>query len=387
MPTTATKGWKGAAALGCAALLGLGAGYVAFGSKKPGDGAAGPGVMAGGPPGGGGRGGGGMGGQRPPPVSIVKVSSEPVDEALTAIGTGRAVQSLVLSSDVSGNIIAINIKPGETVAEGAPLIVLEKREQEIALARARADYEIARTNGARFEGLRETEAASALESESARNQLTAATAALKQAQYNLERRTITAPFAGLVGLTTLAVGDYLQAGTRLTTIDDVSSLLVDFVVPESASPYVKPGLAITGTAQANDGLQVKGEIRAVDSRVDPASRTRRVEAVLPNPDGALVPGSTFRISLALEGRKGVLAPGLAVQWDRAGSFVWKVGADGNAERVPVVILKRNADSVLLDGGLSGGEEIVAEGADLVRAGAPLRRGGGGESVGGAASAR
>jgi RND family efflux transporter MFP subunit len=374
--------WKGAAALAAAAGLGLAVGFVAFGGGPSGKEAeSGPAAAADG-----GRGGGGFGGQRPPPVAFATVTSAPVDESLTAIGTGRAIQSLALSADVSGNIVEVLIAPGATVDEGAPLIRLESREQEIALARARADYGIAKTNAARFEGLRETEAASALEFEAARNQMTAATAALRQAEFDLDRRTIRAPFAGVLGLTTLAVGDYLTAGARLTTIDDVSSLLVDFVVPENASPYVTPGLKISAAAQANDGRGAIGEIRAVDSRVDPTSRTRRVEAILPNPDRALVPGSTFRITLAIAGRRGVIVPGLAVQWDRAGAFVWKVAADGTAERTPVVILKREAGAVLLDAGLEDGAEIVAEGADLVRAGVPLRRAGG-EGVGGAASAR
>lgn len=380
--TTGGQGWKGLAALAAAAGLGLAIGFVAFGGPGGESGPTaenGAQANAGGPR-------GGRGGQRPPPVTLARVRAAPADESLEAIGTGRAIQSLVLSADVSGNTVEVRVRSGAPVEAGAPLIMLEKRAQEIALARARADFEIARTNAARFEGLRESEAASALESEAARNQMTAATAALRQAQFDLERRTIRAPFAGIVGLTTLAVGDYVAAGASLTTIDDVSSLLVDFVIPENASPYVKPGMMIAATAQANGDLEVTGEIRAVDSRVDPASRTRRVEAALPNPEGVLVPGSTFRISLDLEGRQGVLAPGLAVQWDRAGAFVWKVAEDGTAVRTPVVILKRNADSVLLDAALADGEEIVAEGADLVRAGAPLRRAGG-EGVGGAASAR
>lgn len=382
MATTGGPIWKRAAALAAAAGLGLAVGFLASGGPGGGSGdPSGPGVQAGAGP----RGGSGSGGQRPPPVTLVPVSLAPAAETLTAIGTGRAIQSLTLASEVSGVIVSVLIDPGASVDAGAPLILLERREQEIALVRARADYGIARTNAARFEGLRQNEAASALEYEAARNQMIAATAALRQAEFDLERRTIRAPFPGVVGLTTLAVGDFLSAGAAVATIDDISSLLVDFTIPESASPYVRPGMKVAATAQANAGLAVTGEIRALDSRIDAASRTRRIEAVLPNPEGVLVPGSTFRISLGLEGRQGVVAPGLAVQWDRAGAYVWKVGADGAAERVPAVILKRNADSVVLDAALAEGDEIVAEGADLVRAGAPLRRARG-DGVGGAASA-
>ncbi|MEX0645853.1 MAG: efflux RND transporter periplasmic adaptor subunit, partial [Parvularculaceae bacterium] len=246
-----------------------------------------------------------------------------------------------------------------------------KREQEIAVARARADYDIAKTNAARFEGLVADEAASALEDEAARNELSAATAQLRQAEYELSRRTIRAPFAGVVGLTKLNIGDFLQAGSTVTTIDDVSSLLVDFVVPEGASAYVKEGLEVTAIAQASSGLEVKGRIRAVDSRVDSASRTRRIEAILANDENALIPGSTFAISLVAPGRQAIVVPGLALQWDRAGSFVWKAGPDGAAERVPVVVLQRNAQAILVESALTSSDLIVSEGAAMVRAGAAL----------------
>ena len=323
-------------------------------------------------PGGPGAGGPG-GGQRPPAVSFANPERTPLSEQLTAIGTGRALQSLTLTADVSGVIEKVNIEPGARIAAGAALVELEKREQEIALNRARAEYRIARTNAARFEGLRESEAASALEQEAAQNEMTAATAALQQAEYDLERRSIRAPFGGVVGLTELDVGDFLTTGMTVATIDDDSSLLVDFVVPENASTFVKAGMAVTAAARAGEAGAVKGVVRAIDSRVDSASRTRRVEAVLDNEKRALIPGSTFEIALAVEGRSGFLVPGLAIQWDRAGSYVWRKGADGAAERTPVVILKRTDDAVLVEGALSESDFIVAEGADLVRAGVPLGR--------------
>lgn len=314
---------------------------------------------------------GGERGQRPPPVTLVAAEFAPIDQTLSAIGTGRALQSLTLTADVSGIVEKIAIRPGEVAAEGAVLVQLEKREQEIAVARARADFDIAKTNAARFAGLVDDEAASALEYESAQNELSATTAALKQAEYNLDRRAIRAPFAGVVGLTALDIGDYVTAGAKVTTIDDVSSLIVDFLIPENASSFVKEGLEIAAVAQASGGRAVAGRIRAVDSRVDPATRSRHVEALLENPEGALIPGSTFAITLDAPGRPAIKAPGLAVQWDRAGAYVWKVGADGAAERVRAVILQRQADYVLIDAPLAPGDLIVAEGAEMVRPGVPL----------------
>jgi len=388
-PARSSFGFWGA--LAASAAIGLAIGVFVIGrpaeknaSEMAQGGGPGPGAFAGR---GGGPGAGGPGGmgQRPPPVAFAQPRRTPVDEQLTAIGTGRALQSLTLTADVSGVIERINIQPGARVAAGAPLIELEKREQEIALTRARAEYRIARTNAQRFAGLRESEAASALEQEAAQNELTAATAALQQAEYNLQRRTISAPFDGVVGLTYLNVGDLLTVGSTVTTIDDVSSLLVDFIVAEGASSYVVPGMKVTARARAGAGGGVTGVVRAVDSRVDSASRTRRVEAVLDNKDGALIPGSTFEIALDVKGRTGFLVPGLAIQWDRQGSHVWRMGADGTAERVPVVILKRTDTAVLVEAALAEADQIVSEGADLVRTGVPLRPPGRDAASGGASS--
>lgn len=358
---------KTAALVGGGLAVGLLAGIFVI-SGGEGDGA--PARMAGGP-GGPGGGPGGAGQQRPAAVTLVKPTTAPIDQNLNAIGTGRALQSLTLNAEVAGVIKEILIEPGQKVAAGAPLILLDKAAEEIAVARARADFNIAKTNSSRFEGLVADEAASALEFEAAQNEFSATRAALQQAEYELSRRTIRAPFAGIVGLTGLDVGDYVTSGTALTTIDDVSSLLVDFVIPEGASPFVHEGLEVGATAQASGGHAAKGRIRAIDSRIDPTSRTRRVEAVLANDDNALIPGATFSITLAVPGRQAIVLPGLAVQWDRAGSFVWRAGPNGAAERVAVIILQRNADTVQVEAALSSDDLIVSEGADLVRAGALL----------------
>jgi RND family efflux transporter MFP subunit len=321
----------------------------------------------------GGRGGqGGFGGfGAPPAVTMIPVSYASVTDSLTAVGTGRANQSLTLNAETAGVISRITIKPGEEVAAGAALLQLDDEQQRIAVDKARADFAIAKTNRDRFTGLRDLESASQQEYETAQNAFAAARASLEQADYNLSRRTVRAPFAGVLGLTALDVGDYLTVGAPITTIDDVSSLLVDFVVPESVAAQMKVGLELQAALQSADGRNVPARVRAVDSRIDPATRTRRIEAVLDNQDRSLLPGSTFAIALQLPGRQALSVPGLAIQYDRAGAYVWKRGADGGAERTPVTIVRRSADAVLIDAPLTATDEIVAEGGDQVRAGVPL----------------
>lgn len=331
-----------------------------------------------------------FGGQPAGAVTMERVQIEPLEQNLTAIGTGRAVQSVMLNAEVSGIIRRVVNTPGALVEEGFVLVELESEQQRIAVAKARADYAIARTNAQRFQGLVADNAASALEYESAQNTLTAAQAELRRAEFELSQRTVRAPFAGVVGITNLNIGDFLTVGAPIATIDDVTSLLVDFVIPETASTYVREGLEVTATAAASGGRVFEGAIRAVDSRIDPASRTRRVEAMLSNEDMSLVPGATFTINLAVPGRQAFSVPGLAVLWDRAGSYVWKRSPNGVAQRVPVTILQRTSQAILVEGPLLETDYVVAEGADLVRPGAPLpdpqpRSGVGLSSANGAAS--
>lgn len=329
---------------------------------------------------------GGPGG-RPPPIALTPVELAPVVSKVEAVGAGRARQSVALNAEVSGLVAKVHIRAGAQVKAGSPILSLVDDAERIALAKARADYAIADTNRKRYAELYGENAASNLEYETSRNTYAAAKAALDQAQYNLDRRTIRAPFDGALGLITLDPGDYLQVGAQVTTIDDLSALLVDFVVPERYASQIRPGLAFDAALDAEDGRTVKGVVKSVDSRIDTATRTRKIEASIDNSAGALLPGATFAISLVLPSRQTPAVPGLAVLYDRAGPYVWRRDGKGMAERVPVTIIERTADNILVDGPLKLGDLVVSEGADIVRPGAPLvdRTRLGGDADGGAAA--
>lgn len=330
-------------------------------------GGRGDGTRGGGRPG---MGGGGFGG-RPPSVSLEPVQMAPVVTAVNAVGSGRAKQSVTLNADVAGVVRRILMKSGADVKKGDALITLVDDAERIALAKARADFAIARTNAERYARLQREGAASQLEVEASRNEFAAARAAVDRADYDFSRRTIRAPFDGVTGLITLDPGDFVSVGAPVTTIDDVSELLVDFVVPEQSASLIKPGLVFDAVLDSDEGKSVKGVVRSVDSRIDIATRTRRIEAVVENADRTLLPGATFAIAIALPSRKIASAPSLAVLYDRAGAYVWRRNSDGAAERTPVTVVRRTDSAVLVEGPLSEGDLIVSEGADQVRPGVPL----------------
>ncbi|WP_375204485.1 efflux RND transporter periplasmic adaptor subunit [Hyphococcus sp.] len=314
--------------------------------------------------------GGGRGGYVPA-VSIITAEAASVGKTLDVIGEGRALKSVALTSEATGIVDEVNIAPGKRVSEGDVLLRLNDEQQRIALERARAQYPIAKANAERYEDLLNTEAASELEAEAAFNDYKAIEADLRAAQFAVQQRTIRAPFDGVIGLTEIEPGDYVRAGDVVTTLDDTSSIVIEFAVPQEAARNVEIGQKVTARLASGAGAPQEGAVTAIDSRVDPDTRTLRIEATFENEGGDLLPGAVFAVSTTSEGQPAVSVPGLSIQWDRAGPFVWKRGPEGDAVAAPVTILQRTDDIVLVSGEVKPGDLVVWEGADRVRRGSPL----------------
>lgn len=303
-------------------------------------------------------------------VVVVKVAMETIDDRVAAVGTGRAIRSLTISSQVAGVIDAVLFKSGEAVQAGQKLVQLESEAEDIAVKLAQVKVDEADANLKRYETLSERNAVASVQVQQARTALALAKAELEAKQYELRRRTILAPFAGVMGLTALGKGDYLQQGAAIATIDDRTSLLVAFVVAERVSGSLKLGQEVRATTPALPGLVTRGTITALDTRIDAASRTLRAEATLPNAENRLISGMTFSVEVRLPGEKLPMIPGIAIQWDRSGAFVW-VLADNKVRRVGVTIRQRDNDKVAVEAALKDGDQVVIEGTQGLRDGAPV----------------
>lgn len=319
-------------------------------------------------PGPGGRGGAGFSRAMTPAVTTARVAPASVGRTIDAVGYGRAAKSVTLVAEATGLVVAVPAKAGEAIAQGATVLKLDDAEQKIAVARARAQYPIAKANAERYADLYKDDSASKLEADTAFNAYKAAEADLKSAEYALSRRTIAAPFDGVVGLTEIEAGDYLRAGDIVTTIDDLSALIVEFSVPQEEAKDVAIGQAVSAILAGGSGAPIDGEVSAIDSRVDAASRTLKIEARFANAEGVLLPGATYAVSTTNEGAAALMVPGFAVQWDRTGAYVWKLDSDGSAVRAGVTILQRRDQAALVDGELSAGDIVIVEGADRIRPG-------------------
>jgi len=326
----------------------------------------------------------GAGGHGPGPIAPADPAGEaatlvfgaPVTRGLAnsrvaAIGDGRSVRSVAVTPLVGGRLEALETRSGATVEAGQVIARLDADLETIALERAELVVADAEVTYARVVALRQRGAATDVQEREARLALERARLEARDAALTLDRRTIRAPIAGIVGLLDVEPGMQVNIATAIATIDDRSSLLVDFRVPERVAGAIAVGDPVTATPLALPGLALEGEIAALDNRVDPDSRTLRVQAALPNADDRLRAGMAFAIDMRLPGDPFPEIDALAIQWDAEGAFVW-VERGGRAARVPVRIVQRNAERVLVAAALEPGERVVSEGVQRLREGAPIR---------------
>jgi RND family efflux transporter MFP subunit len=320
---------------------------------------------------GGRRGRRGRRGSRVARVVVAEVALRTIGNRVAAVGTGRALRSLTLTANVTGIIKSIGFAAGQTVKEGQPLVVLQSEAERIAVRQAQVKLRDAEATLARYQRLTAQNALAKVQLEQARTAVATAKTELEAKQYALKERTIVAPFDGVMGITKLVKGDFLKEGTAIATIDDRSQLIVEFVISERVASQLKLGNPVRLVTPALSGRVFQGKISALDTQVDTASRTLRVHAAVPNPDGRLISGMTFSVSLRIEGRSLPSMPGLAIQWDRNGAYVWRIGGENKAERVGVTIRRRENNMVSVEGKIAAGDKVVIEGHDNVRPGATV----------------
>lgn len=319
----------------------------------------------------GGFGGGGRGGGRAMVVVTAPVAMATINDRLSAIGEGAATQSVTVMSPASSTLRELRVSPGQDVAANDVIGVLDADAEEIAAERARLAFTDAETALTRTNELARANNATSVSVAAAQLAYDNARLELQNAELDLTRRTITTPIAGTVGLFQVSAGNAVTAQTVVTTIEDISSIKVSFWVPERYAPSITVGMPLTASAVALPGVSIDGTVSAVDNRIDTASRTLKVEAKVPNDDGRLRPGMSFSVSLGFPGENFPAVDPLAIQWSSEGSYLWKY-VDGKVERVPVEIIQRNSDGVLVKAELAAGDQVVTQGVQQLNPGAAVR---------------
>lgn len=309
--------------------------------------------------------------QQAPAITLIEIKMERLSERVAAVGSGRARQQVTLTTRVAGVIAEVLFEGGSKVEAGQPLLRLNSEPEAITVETATAQRAQAADTVDRYKQLNEGTITRVARAE-ADTALKVADAALRRARDDLDRMTIKAPFAGIMGLTNLEAGDYLAVGSPIASIDDRSTLLIEFTVPEAVAPAIKKGLPVRANLITRSGEIYNGMVQGVGTRIDPVSRTLTVRAEIPNPTLELIPGSTFSISVQLPAEEAPTVPALAIQWDREGAYVWRLAENNSVERVSVAILSRDGDRVLIDAALKAGDKVIHEGGGSLRAGQTVR---------------
>lgn len=304
------------------------------------------------------------------PVIVASTRIMQDDRTLSVIGTGFAARSITLRAPSSGEITELDIGPGRRFVEGDVLMRLDDVDARFAVSLAQRRFDQASDERARFRRLQDSGVAAAARLEQVETDFQVARIELERAQEALENRVLRAPFDGVTGLGSVEVGDRIATDDTIGTFDDRSIILVEFDVPEALLGRVSIGLGLIATTPSAQAREFVGQVSAIDSRLNAATRTARVRASIDNTADLLRPGASFALRLDLPGSDFPAVPELALQFSEGSLNVWRV-AEGVAQRVDVRLVRRRAGLVIVDGPLAEGDLIVVEGTQRLRSGSAV----------------
>jgi len=318
----------------------------------------------------------------PPPeaVTTLVVKEERWPTTQRSIGTVAAVRGVVVSADLAGVVETISFDSGRAVREGDVLLRLDARQEEAQLKAAAAQLELAKMNLDRMNGLVGKGVASKAEQDRAAAEHKQAEARVGEIRATIARKTVRAPFSGVVGIRQVNAGQYLNPGDPIAPVQALDPVYVNFSVPQQDLAPLRPGVSVHVTGEGFEGERV-GRISAVDSLIDEATRNARVQAELRNPDHALRPGMFVNAEVHVgEGDMVVALPASAILHAPYGDSVFIVttmkGPNGEGYRGVrqqfVKLGPSRGDQVAVLGGVNPGDEVVTSGVFKLRNGAAVQ---------------
>jgi membrane fusion protein (multidrug efflux system) len=319
---------------------------------------------------------------QPPPEAVTSIVAQPEDwpTTMSAIGTMAAVQGVTVSADLPGTVDRIAFESGRSVREGDVLVELDTRQERAQLAAIEAQRDLARLNYTRLKGLLSERVISQAEFDRAAAEQKQTDAQVGEIRATIARKTIRAPFSGVLGIRQANLGQYLAAGDPVVPLQSLHPIYVNFGVPQQDSAHIRVGHHVHVTAKDRPELALDGRVTAIDSVVDQATRNMQVQATLPNPSGTLRPGMFVQAELRLGSSRSVIAvPASAINYAPFGDSVFIVadlkGENGQTYRgVRQQFVKlggARGDQIAILSGVSAGDEIVTSGVFKLRNGAAV----------------
>jgi membrane fusion protein, multidrug efflux system len=320
---------------------------------------------------------------QPPPeaVTTVVAKRETWPSTLQVIGTAVAIQGVTVSADLPGTVDRINFESGKAVHAGDVLVELDTRQERAQLAASEAERDLAQINYKRMKGLVDAGVTAKQEYDRVTSEQKASEARVGEIKATIERKTIKAPFTGILGLRQVNLGQYLAAGAAIVPLQSLDPIYVNFGVPQQDVTRIGIGRSLKVTSEDLPGVNFTGRVTAVDSVVDESTRNVQVQATLANPKGRLKPGMYVQVAVVSGADRPVIElPASAISYAPYGDSVFIVselkdqsGKVYKGVRQQFVKVEGSrGDQVAVVSGVNPGDEVVTSGVFKLRNGAAVQ---------------
>ncbi|HWZ82047.1 MAG TPA: efflux RND transporter periplasmic adaptor subunit [Terriglobales bacterium] len=320
---------------------------------------------------------------QPPPTAVTSLIArqEQWSGSLSVIGSAEAVQGVTVSADLPGIVDKIHFESGQAVHQGDVLVELDTRQEHAQLASLEAQRDLAKATYARTDGLVKAGVISRQEYDQATSQQKATEANVAEIKATIERKTIRAPFTGILGIRKVNLGQYLAAGGAIVPLQSLNPIYVNFGVPQQTSAMVGVGRTLRVTTEDIAGQAFVGRVTAIDSVIDETTRNIQIQATLPNPEGKLRPGMFVNVDVVTGTPQSVIAlPTSAINYAPYGDSVYVIsdmkdpkGQTYRGVRQQFVkVGPSRGDQVAIISGVKPGDEVVTSGVFKLRNGAAVQ---------------
>ncbi|MDO9106195.1 MAG: efflux RND transporter periplasmic adaptor subunit [Methylovulum sp.] len=320
-------------------------------------------------------------GEPPQTVSTMTANYQNWLPKLAAVGSVRASQGVDLSAEVAGVVNEIHFKQGDNVTIHAPLLQLRADNDLAKLKSLAATAELARITYRRNEAQLNAKAISQQTLDADKANLDVALANVAEQQALVDKKTIRAPFTGQLGIRAVDVGQYLDAGTSISTLQALDTVFVDFFLPQQALAVLKTGQNVTVKTDTYPGQDFTGAISVINPKVELNTRNVQIRATLKNPDHRLLPGMYTTVDIAIgEAQRHITLPRSAVSFNPFGATVYLVVNKGTSDQSPAKAIAKQSfvttgetrgDQIAVLTGVNEGDTVVTSGQIKLRNGTPV----------------
>ncbi|EGM78458.1 RND family efflux transporter, MFP subunit [Rheinheimera sp. A13L] len=308
-------------------------------------------------------------------VNTQIVSPSSLVRQVTSLGTALANESVQIVTNNSDYLTALHINEGQRVEKGQLIAQLNDVEERARVAELSASLLDQKRQLNRVKNLAKTQATAQSLLDEQQTRVNTTQAQLDAVKARLNEMTIRAPFSGVLGLRQVSEGAYLTSGTVLTTLDDLNLIRLEFSIAEYYLAQLKPGMKVNSSSVAYPGKVFTGQIKAIDTRLDPVTRSVKVHALVPNEQLELRPGMLLNVSVTLDELQALQISEKAIVPLQNKHYVFVVNKDNSVTQTEVQLGQRMPGLVEIVSGLNAGDEVVIEGTTKIRSGSLITKAG------------